>query len=705
MATVSMGTYSGGARGAPGFSSSADERDLRPEDDKEYWSLSKVKRAYMDYIGSKQEEIEEQQSSRCYKHGAQWTTAQVEIFNKRKQPVVTYNRISRKLDSITGLMERLKQDPKAYPSNPRQTDEQAAELATSVVRNVVESDLREIRFPFAIQNGAIDGIGGIEMTLIKGDKGDFDIGFEVVEPDSFFYDPRSYKHDFVDARYMGLGKWLDLDDAVDMAPDKEDELKASVTGAGIGSELTSSPERDRRWFDVNPDYKRLRVVEIWYRHKGGWCWCLFTGSLKLDEGSGYFFNEKNEQICKFIMFSSFIDHDGDRYGFVRNLRSSQDEINQRRSKGLHELMSRRIKAEDGAFTDIEVTRREAVRPDGVVIYNKGFEMEFDDQARIANIEGQLKFLEDAKNEIENFGPNPALIGQGLEYKSGRAINLLQQAGVAELGPFVVVVKHWKLRIYRAIWCAVQRYWTAERWIRVTDVEGLDQYIQVNGVGIDPMTGFPRMINAVGQLDVNFKLDEGPDEINMMADAYDTLVALTAQGANIPPQILLELAPLQASVKRKLLAILEKPDPMAEQAKQITLQAEGAKVEETKSKVQLNLANAQEVAQGGAHGIVERQMDAQMKQQEFQMKQAESAAKVQAEREKSQVKIHTEFAKMQAERERSQHQLMVDRAKSQQDLQFGAIKSQQALRQGEEQHRQRMAQASQAPKGGKNAKRP
>jgi hypothetical protein len=698
-----MGSYSSSVSEAGRFSSSEDEK---PDANKDYWSLAKCKRAYMEYVGDKQEEIQEQQSSRCYRHGAQWTTAQVEIFNKRKQPVVTYNRIARKVDSIMGLMEKLKQDPKAYPSNPRQTDEQAAELATAVVRHVVESGLREIAFPFAVQNGAVDGIGGIEMKLIKGDKGDFDIGFEVVEPDSFFYDPRSYKHDFSDARFLGVGKWLDVEDAIDMAPpEKADELEASVTGAGAGLDMTSSPDRDRRWFDVNKDWKRLRVVEIWYKHKGGWCWALFTGSVKLDEGAGYFFNEKNEQICKFLMFSSFIDHDGDRYGFVRNLRSSQDEINQRRSKGLHELMSRRIKAEDGAFTDIEVTRREAIRPDGVVIYNKGFEMEFDDQARIANIEGQLKFLEDAKNEIENFGPNPALIGQGLEYKSGRAINLLQQAGVAELGPFVVVIKHWKLRLYRAIWSAVQRYWTAERWIRVTDVEGLDQFVQVNGVGIDPETGFPRMVNAVGQLDVNFTLDEGPDEINMMADAYDTLVALTAQGANIPPQILLELAPLQASVKRKLLAILEKPDPMAEQAKQVALAAESAKVDETKSKVQLNLANAQETAQGGAHGVVERQMDAQMKEREFQLKQAEAASKVQMEREKSQVKIHTEFMKMQADRERSQHELMVNRVKSQQDLQMNAMKNQQTLRQGEEQHRQRMAQQPKGPTGGKNAKRP
>ena len=40
---------------------------------------------------------------------------------------------------------------------------------------------------------------------------------------------------------------------------------------------------------------------------------------------------------------------------------------------------------------------------------------------MANLEGQFKFLENAYSELENFGPNPALIGQGVEAKSGRAI--------------------------------------------------------------------------------------------------------------------------------------------------------------------------------------------------------------------------------------------------------------------------------------------
>jgi hypothetical protein len=88
-------------------------------------------------------------------------------------------------------------------------------------------------------------------------------------------------------------------------------------------------------------------------------------------------------------------------------------------------------------------------------------------------------LQEAKNEIENFGPNPALIGQGLEDSSGRAIQLLQQAGIAELGPYLSAYKNWKIRVYRDIWNIIQRYWTSERWIRVTDDQNVAQFFQIN----------------------------------------------------------------------------------------------------------------------------------------------------------------------------------------------------------------------------------
>ena len=48
-----------------------------------------------------------------------WTEEQIKALNKRKQPVVTFNRIARKLNGVVGLIDRLKQDPKAYPRTPK----------------------------------------------------------------------------------------------------------------------------------------------------------------------------------------------------------------------------------------------------------------------------------------------------------------------------------------------------------------------------------------------------------------------------------------------------------------------------------------------------------------------------------------------------------------------------------------------------------
>src|SRR5690242_10125140 len=80
----------------------------------QYWELGRCKKAYLDYLFNKTQEIEEQKNARRYYHGSHWTEKQIKALNDRKQPVVTFNRIGRKIDGVVGLIERLRQDPKAY---------------------------------------------------------------------------------------------------------------------------------------------------------------------------------------------------------------------------------------------------------------------------------------------------------------------------------------------------------------------------------------------------------------------------------------------------------------------------------------------------------------------------------------------------------------------------------------------------------------
>jgi hypothetical protein len=122
------------------------------------------------------------------------------------------------------------------------------------------------------RDGAIEGIGGISFELTDGDHGDAEVSFDITEPDSFFYDPRSYRADFTDAMYMGEGKWLDQDTAVDFAiqagaaQDKIDLVKSG--SENIGTELTTNPDRENKWFNQTGSRNLVRLVDIWYKHKG-----------------------------------------------------------------------------------------------------------------------------------------------------------------------------------------------------------------------------------------------------------------------------------------------------------------------------------------------------------------------------------------------------------------------------------------------------
>lgn len=553
-------------------------------DDQLYFDLGRLRRQFYDYVGVKSAEIEEQKESRRYYHAAQWTDDEIRKLKKRKQPVITYNRIGRKIDAVIGWAEKLRQEPKAYPRTPQQQD--GADVATAVLRYALDHVDWKSKSPRVARMAAIDGIGGIEFDIAYGDHGDPDIDLHIVYADTFFYDPRSYDDGFTDARYMGISKWIDVDQAKEMFPDKAEEIDGLIES---GTDLTPNSDREIAW--VNTSSKKVRLVDHWYVNKGEWMWCVYIGNTVMMQGKSPYIDERGKSFPKYLAFSAAVDHDGDRYGFVRNFKGAQDEINHRRSKALHISNSKRLILEKGSVNSVEKARAEWARPDGVIEVNPGKKVVPDNTG--ADLAAQFQFLQEAKNEIENFGPNPALVGQGLEDSSGRAIALLQQAGIAELGPYILAYRTWKIRVYRAIWNIVQRYWTAERWIRVTDDQNLMQFIQVNGLGIDRF-GQPAIVNALGALDVDIILDEGPDTVTMMQDLFQTLQALLPAIAPMmsPPvaqaavEILIEAAPVQETAKQKFKAAIEQgqqPDPARQAAQQAQLADMNAKTSATKAK--------------------------------------------------------------------------------------------------------------------------
>ncbi len=640
-------SYTSRSAGSPGGGPTASD-----DGGDKYWPLSKLKRAYTDYLHSKRREIDEQIDARRYYHGSQYTDEQIKILMRRKQPIMTYNRISRKLNAVVGQLERLKQDPKAYARTPQH--EEGAELATAVVRFVLDENEWGAITHMSSLFGAIDGIGGVEMDLKQGDKGDPDIQLTDIDPEAFFYDPRSKRADFSDAMYMGVSKKMDEDLAREKAGDVELIYDS-------GDDLSKNSDWDNKWFSQEGNRKQIRMVECWYRHKGKWCWSLFTGAQIVNEGESPFKDEDGKSIGKYLMFSGNVDQEGDRYGFVRNLKSPQDGINARQSKMQHSLNSKRLIISQGAVQDVEIARKEWNRHDGIIMVNGPVNegAKADDQS--FDFAGWSKMYEQSVAEIEQYGVNTLGLQEGDQGKSGRAIALLQQAGIAELGPYILSYRGWKVRVYRAIWNAVQQHWQSERWVRVTDDENLAQYLSINKVEIDPQTMQPTIVNAIGSLDVDIILDEGPDTVTLMEDTFETLSNMLPAIAPItPPNVLaalvsafIQVSPLPASSKKAV-------RDAQQQAEQ---QGPPPDPELQKAQMQSQIAaekNAQDIQLRREQAMADAQLKREVAESDLQLEQQKMMLQARQQQEQAQFD-------MAAQRDKSEFDFAAQRQKTELDM--------------------------------------
>lgn len=622
-------------------------------DEEGFYPVTRLRQQYIDYLSACVQEYEEAKQSRHYYHGAQWTPEEIEILRRRRQPIVTDNQINRKIDSVAGLVTRLRQDPKAFPRHPKNAE--GAEIATQSVRSVLEAcQWKYVDGACATQAG-IEGIAGIELKLVEGDHDDPDVAIEQVYGDDFFHDPRDIKPQVL-GRFHGLAKWLDVEEAIELFPDKEEILRTLMVETGF--DLTTHADREYKWIYVNE--KRLRLVEHWYCHKGEWYWAFYCSMILLAQGKSPFFDSRGKSMSRFIMFRANIDHDGDAYGLVRTLKGMQDEVNQRRSKALHLSNVSKLTAQKGAVDSVETARRENARPDGFVEYNMGFDPPASDPNKNADLANQLALMQDARQQIQSYiNINPALMAQEDQH-SGVAINYLQKAGTAELGSFLRNYCAWKLRVYRAIWNVVVRTWTKERWIRVSDDQGLAQFIQLNGLEFDQW-GQPTIINAIGALDVDISMDEGPDTANLLQDGYEII----KDDPTIPWQVKLEFMPLPATVKKiieqkmKEAAQQQAPDPKL-QAAQMKAQSDQhlaqiqAQTSQQTGQAEVQKANAQAQAEVyNAHqDAIARQQDAEMERQRSMFEQMKMREERVQAREAHVYKM--EELRAQAEHRRDQH---------------------------------------------------
>jgi len=583
---------------------------------------------------------------RDYKNGEQLSEEEIKALKKRKQPPVVDNKIQDKYDTLIGIEQQTRTDPKAYPRTPQHEDD--ADAATDSLRYVKDDNSFTETTTAAFDNLVVEGLCAGEVIIEPRERKFPRVLMKRIRWDRVYYDPHSLELDYSDARYKGFFTWMDLEDAKAMPQwkGKGEILDQCFSGDSISTDSTH--EDKPRFAMISDKRKRIQVFTTYYRKSDYWMravWCL-GGYLEGPEKSNYKDQDGNPDCCIELQ-AVYKDKDGNPFGAVKRWLDLQDAHNKRHSKMLHLLNTKQLHTEKGAFADINKARAELHKPDGVIEYTQGMKSEIITNLDMA--QGQFQLLQYTDAQLSATGPNAALMGQTGDI-SGRAKQLDQQGGMLMTAPLANALRSWKTRMYRHAWNRIRQYWTAPMWIRVTDNEdnvrfaGLNQpttvgemqakrlakqklqpeqkAAMVQQIAADPEAMSRTIENNVAEMDVDIIIDEAPDTVIVQSEEFEKLVRLAESGAvQIPPKALIAASQLRAQTKKQIMDEMSGAnDPMAQQMAQ--MQARMMELEAMLKEAEVRKVNAQAAKDEAA--TVESQVDASVKVAEFTTPQADPA---------------------------------------------------------------------------------
>jgi hypothetical protein len=180
-------------------------------------------------------------------------------------------------------------------------------------------------------------------------------------------------------------------------------------------------------------------------------------------------------------------------------------------------------------------------------------------------------------------------------------------------------RDWKRRGYIQMWNRARQFYDGPKWVRVTSDSDAPQYIQINEPGdpvqkLDPATGQVVTIpgppkNHIAKMDVDIVLEDVPDSATLQQEQFNEFMAFSqANPGAIPPELLIELSAIPEKQKflKKLRDIQAAQAPAKQQAQQLQMAEQQAKVAKTNAQAQESGAGAAETAgryrpQAGADG--------------------------------------------------------------------------------------------------------
>lgn len=583
-----------------------------------------------------------------YFDNKQWTEKEAKTIRDRGQPVIMKNRLRQKVKYLQGLEQQKRTEPRALPRTPQHDFD--ANDCTDALRFVVQSNRYDQIRSKVWWDLVVAGWGGYSVTVeFRPPMANPRVVIKRTRWDRMFWDPFSSEVDFSDAKYLGEVLWMDREDAVRQYGDDAGKVfDETVSTWETGGTFDDKPKQST-WVAYDKRY-RVRVVKMYYvGDDGAWNFCEFTKGGYLKSGISPWLDENKKPEHEYVWRSAYVDRDNNRYGDIRDLIDTQDEINKRSSKLLHLASVRQTFGNRGMMGNLspEELRKELARADGHLDTTGGeFGKDFGviPTSDLAKAQGDLLQLNLA--EMEQQGANAAMLGNASRDASGRAVLANQAGGELALSPMLDTAKDADNEVYRKVWHRIRQFWNAEEWVRVTDDDNAIRWVGLNAPvmlnpetgqpynemvppgqpampAIDPATGQPTVRNRLADLDIDIIISDAPPIGTMQQEEFAKLAEL----GNSPlgqlksyPKLLIQASSFRS--KAEMLKELSEREKQAPEPDPETMKAQ-AQMQLKQAEMQANMQLEQQ----------RMAMQREEKSAELAMKQQEQAAQLQFEAQK------------------------------------------------------------------------
>jgi predicted nucleic acid-binding protein len=466
--------------------------------------------------------------------GIQLGPEDLHVLTERNQPPLVFNVTKNTINWMLGTERQARIDSRVLPRKKAGAD--TAKTKTKLMKYTSDTSRGEYEKSQAFESSIKAGLGWLENGVRSND--DEPIFMRQERWRNMWYDHLGLSLDGSDWRFEIREKWVDLDIAIGMFPEREDRLKVVAEGVNslypylpddavitdVASEFDLESDLDSL-FGGNYDgmRERLKLVETWYRvpdnvkilkmrdedtpygalngaifrptmadHqylvRGGY----FTltdariltvrqaiwagGTLLQDDLTPY-----NHNRFPFVpMFCYRRQRDNMPYGVIRDLRDPQSDLNKRRSRALFRLTSNRIIAEEGAVNDKKEAYEEVNKPDGYVEVKAGKMDKFKIQDEKDLASADLEMSRDDERFIESIsGVTPENKGTVRKDLSGKAIQNIQEQGhTTSAVPFDNYYLALQLEGETRL-SLIEQFYDKEKEYRVTGDENKDDFVKIN----------------------------------------------------------------------------------------------------------------------------------------------------------------------------------------------------------------------------------